>query len=64
MCLSTVFQYRDDPQDAEEVCSNISSFKAEEDNVVFTDLLGEEYSLRGTVSSVDFVQSRIYVAVS
>ena len=62
MCLSTVMQYTDDPEIDEEVCSNISSFEVNGDSITFTDLLGEEYVIEGSISKVDFVKSRIYVA--
>lgn len=62
MCLSTVMQYTDDPENAEEVCSNISSFEVNGDSITFTDLLGEEYVIEGSISKVDFVKSCIYVA--
>ncbi len=62
MCLSTVFQYQDNPDQAEELCSNISTFEVKGDSITFTDLLGEEYVVEGTISKVDFVKSRIYVA--
>ena len=55
-------QYTDDPENAEEVCSNISSFEVNGDSITFTDLLGEEYVIEGSISKVDFVKSRIYVA--
>ena len=62
MCLSTVFQYQGDPANAEEVCSNISSFEVTGDSITFVDLLGEEYVVEGSITSVDFVKSRIYIA--
>ena len=63
MCLSAVFKYQESPEEAEEVCSNISNFEVAGNTITFTDLLGDEYVLEGAVTSVDFVKSRIYVAV-
>lgn len=63
MCLSTVFTYQDSPENAQEICSNVSNFQVDGDTVTFTDLLGENYVVKGAVDKVDFVKSRIYVAV-
>ena len=63
MCLSTVLTYQTDPDQAEEVCSNVSNFQVNGPSITFTDLFGEEHTIKGTVNRVDFVQSRIYVAV-
>ena len=63
MCLSTVFTYQDTPDDAQEMCANVSNFQVDGDTITFTDLLGENYTVKGTVNKVDFVKSRIYVAV-
>lgn len=63
MCLSTVFTYKTNPDQAEEICSNVSNFQVNGNSITFTDLLGEEYVVEGTVNKVDFVKSRIYVAV-
>ncbi len=64
MCLSTVFTYQDNPEEAQEICSNVSNFHVAGDTITFTDLLGEDYVVKGSVNSVDFVKSRIYVAVN
>lgn len=64
MCLSTVYTYREDPSETEEVCSNISSFEVDGSSVVFTDLLGEEFPVEGDITKVDFVKSKIFVKLA
>lgn len=62
MCLSTVFQCQPESDETVEVCSSISSFHVSGDTITFIDLLGEQYELKGSITEVDFVKSRIYVS--
>ena len=64
MCLSTVYTYCEDPTETEEICSSISSYEVDGSSIIFTDLLGDEYAVEGTVTKVDFVKSKIFVAVA
>lgn len=68
MCLSTVYTYPKgtnsaSPTNTQELCSNVSTFQVDGDTITFTDLLGEDYVVQGSVNKVDFVKSCIYVAV-
>lgn len=61
MCLSTVYKLGNGEQ-PEQVCSNVTKVEVDGTTVKFTDLLGGEYELEGTITSVDLIESRIYVA--
>ncbi len=63
MCLSTVFTYKTNKDEAEELCSNISNVSVNNNTITCTDLLGETYVIDGHIHDVDLVKSRIYVAV-
>jgi predicted RNA-binding protein len=62
MCLSTVYKLVEGKDDPEEVCSHVSTAQADGDTVTFTDIMGTETKLVGTISSVDLVGNKIYVA--
>ena len=60
MCLSTVYKLGEgQPQ---ELASNISKFVIEDGRIIFTDLMGIETEVEGEIESVDFVDSKIFVA--
>ena len=61
MCLSTVFQVVDGKP--EQVASQESNAEVGDGCVTFTDILGAETTVEGSISSVDLIENRIYVTV-
>lgn len=59
MCLGTVFVTCDGVD--KQVCASITHVDAEEDTLVFTDLLGRRTTIRGSIYEVDLNDSHIYV---
>lgn len=62
MCLSSVFELREGAE-PQQVASKISSAQVEGNKVVFTDIMGDETTLYGTIESVDLLENKIFVRV-
>ena len=60
MCLSTAYKLVPDGED-EKICEYISEMKIDGDKITFTDIMGREIEVKGTVKSMDFVSSRILI---
>ena len=59
MCLSTVYRVVDGA--AEQVATQVSGAQVADGCVTFTDILGAETTVEGTISSVDLIENKIYV---
>ena len=57
MCLSTVYKVKGNEQ--EKICEYISKVENKGDGFVFTDVMGEEIAVKGTLKSMDFVKNVI-----
>lgn len=60
MCLSTVIKVQNGV--SEPILSQVSSAEVENDKVTFTDIMGVQTEVKGTITSVDLVENKIYVA--
>ena len=60
MCLSTVIKVVDGKQ--EQVLNQVSNAEVGEGKVTFTDIMGIQTEVEGTITSVDLVDNKIYVA--
>ena len=60
MCLSTAYRLVPDGED-EKILEYISEMKVEGDKITFTDIMGREVEVTGTVRSMDFVGSKIMI---
>ena len=62
MCLSTVYILNDQGEkDPQPFAKNVSSLATRDGVITFTDLLGAEHSIAGTLTQVDFVGGTIVV---
>ena len=61
MCLSTVVRVSDGV--SEPVLTQVSEAKVNGNTVTFTDLLGVETEIQGTITDVDLIDNKIYIAV-
>ena len=59
MCLSTVIEVVGG--EAHPVLSQVSNAQVNDGTVTFTDIMGIQTELKGTISSVDLVENKIYV---
>ena len=57
MCLSTVYKLKGSEQ--EKICEYISKVENKGNEFVFTDVMGEEITVKGTLKSMDFVKNVI-----
>ena len=57
MCLSTVYKIKG--QEQEKICEYVSRVENKGDGFVFTDVMGEETEVKGTLRSMDFVKNII-----
>ena len=57
MCLSTVYKIRG--QEQEKICEYVSKVENKGDGFVFTDVMGEEMSVKGKLLSMDFIKNVI-----
>lgn len=61
MCLSTA--YKEVPGvENEKICEFISEVRVDGDNILLTDIMGKEIEVRGSIKSMDFVNSKIIIA--
>ena len=60
MCLSTAYRLVPEGED-EKLFEYISDVKVDGDKILFTDVLGKEMEVQGTIKSMDFVGSKIYI---
>ena len=59
MCLSTVVRVTDGG--SEELLTQVAGAKVHGDTVTFTDLLGVETEVHGTITDVDLIDNKIYL---
>lgn len=59
MCLSTVYEVRDGAEN--KIGEYVSGIKVEGGNVSFTDIMGQETVVAGTISSIDLVKNVILI---
>lgn len=62
MCLSTVIKVVGDQ--SEELCNHVSNVEVDGGKVTFVDIMGIRTEVEGTISSIDLVENKIYVAAS
>ena len=62
MCLSTV--YRNAKQEENVLCKMVSSIKAEGDDLIFTNIMGETVTVTGKLVSADLTAGTVVVAVN
>ena len=60
MCLSTVLRVSDG--ETQEVLNQVSNAQVGDGTVTFTDIMGIQTEIQGTITSVDLVENKIYVA--
>lgn len=63
MCLSTLYRIKDDSSEREKVAEYISNMISRDGEYIFTDVMGEEYSVRGCIRSLDLVKNEITIKV-
>ncbi len=59
MCLSNVYLVSDDKE--ELVCEYASSVDVDGEKIRLTDVIGQEYTVVGTILSVDLIKNQIKV---
>ena len=59
MCLSTVYKIRDNEK--EKVCEYVSGVENRDGVLIFTDVMGDETEVDGTLLSMDFVKNEILI---
>ena len=59
MCLSTVYELRGGEQKI--VAESVSSLSVSDGLITFTDIIGMQSTLRGTISKIDLVKGAIFV---
>lgn len=59
MCLSTVFQVVDGTP--KQVAGQVSKAEVKDGAVVFTDILGCETLVEGSITDIDLIENKIYV---
>ena len=59
MCLSNVYLVSDDRE--ELVCEYASSVDVDGEKIRLTDVIGQEYTVVGTILSVDLIKNQIKV---
>ncbi len=57
MCLSTVYKKKGEEQ--EKICEYVSKVERKDDGYVFTDVMGDETTVKGKLLSMDFVKNVI-----
>ena len=60
MCLSTVIKLENGNE--EPILSQVSNAEVGDNKVTFTDIMGIETEVEGTITSVDLVENKIYIA--
>lgn len=63
MCLSTLYKIKDDSDEREKIAEYISNVVSRDGEYVFTDVMGEEFSVRGCIRSLDLVRNEITIKV-
>lgn len=63
MCLSTLYRIKDDSDEREKIAEYISNVVSRDGEYVFTDVMGEEFSVRGCIRSLDLVRNEITIKV-
>jgi predicted RNA-binding protein len=59
MCLSTVYKLKDGEK--EKICEYVSGVKSADGEFVFTDVMGEEKTVPGKLSSIDLIKNEIII---
>jgi len=59
MCLSTVYELRDGQEHL--VSEYVSSVDIGKDEVTFTDIVGNQSTVRGSIRNIDLVNNKILV---
>ena len=59
MCLSTVIAERNGS--SEKLCEYVSKVRVDGSTIVFTDVMGAETAVEGTIRSMDFVKNIIVI---
>jgi len=59
MCLSTV--YREVNGEKSKVCEYVSSIESEGDTYTMTDIMGAQYTVKGSLKSLDFIKNEIII---
>lgn len=62
MCLSNVYLVSDDKE--ELVCEYASSVDVDGEKIRLTDVIGQQYTVVGTILSVDLIKNQIKVKAS
>ena len=60
MCLSTAYRLVPEGED-EKICEFISEVRIEDDKIILTDIMGKEIEVAGSIKSMDFVGSKLYI---
>ena len=60
MCLSTAYRLVPEGED-EKICEFISEVRIEDDKIILTDIMGKEIEVPGSIKSMDFVGSKLYI---
>ena len=63
MCLSTLYKIKDDNDEREKIAEYISNVVCRDGKYVFTDVMGDEFSVRGSIRSLDLVKNEITIKV-
>ena len=59
MCLSTVYEVKDDEQT--KICEYVCDIKAEGSRIVITDILGSQRVVFGSLRSLDLVNNKVII---
>ncbi|MBQ9826999.1 MAG: CooT family nickel-binding protein [Firmicutes bacterium] len=59
MCLSTVYKLKDGEK--EKICEYVSGVRNSDGEFVFTDVMGEEKTVPGKLSSIDLIKNEIII---
>lgn len=62
MCLSTLYRVNDNNERV-KLGEYISNVECHDGEYVFTDVMGDEFSVRGCIRSMDFVRNEITIKV-
>jgi predicted RNA-binding protein len=59
MCLSTAYKTKKVPENM--ICEYVSKIKVNGDNIILTDIMNCEVSIKGILSSVDLEKNEILI---
>lgn len=60
MCLSTV--YKNEKRDDTVLCTYVSAIRAEGEDLIFTDIMGNSTTIRGRLVAADLTAGTVIVA--